>query len=948
MDGASITVRRVYEWSRLGLVDGWWAWAALVLIGLAIPALVTALYRRDAAAMPRGVRFALIASRLSAIAAAAVWLAGPVRRTERVAERPSEVAVLVDVSQSMTLPSEVESPAASAASAFGGADRFEVARRLVDSDSMEELGRRHRVTVYGIGEEESPQVLRREAEESVVVPDLAADSSEGTSVVAYLAAVVLAIGLVVGAASLGYGATGRSRWLPGLISVAAVTTLAGLAGVGGAYAVGSFDTGEPGDGSAAEGSVGSVDTAEVEPRVDRWDDVVAEASASRLGDGVAAVVRRHDPTTLAAVVLISDGQTTDGRSLASGVAEARRNEIGVVTVGLGSDREPSTVRIVDADVPRRVFPDDSFAVPVTLTAGGGGSRRVRVELVDAPENGGAASSSPAASDSQPPTSDSAGDVVASREVTLTADGTLRTVPMEVPPRPIGRRRLVVRLRPIDGPATGGGGHGPDTAPDGGGRVRSRYTVVSRRSRVLAIAGGPTREYRFVRNLLYRDPTVELDVWLQTGRDGISQDADRLLDAFPASAAELFDYDTVVMFDPDWSRIDAAGVDLLDRYLATQAGGLMLVAGPVYQPRWTSERGGAKTTAVAGLYPVVLSTGTPVSIGGRTGGDQPWPLDLTEEAANVPFLNFDIVPPSQPNEGGDVSNADAEDAAGPWGRFDGVYDFAATRGVKPGATTYATFSDPTAVISGRPPILLASQFYGAGRVLYQGTGEMWRLRGVDEDWFDAYWTAAVRWCGEGRLQRDGRRGVLLVDREKTDVGRPVEVRAVLLDDQFKPVVAPEVVADLLPPPDSGLPAAPLRLLADDSRPGSGTFVGRFNPTVEGEWSIRIGVGQDANREVLSREVRVRLPRTEIERRRRNDDALSAAAEMTEGRFFPIDGPDDLSAAGAFLAAIEPQPRTDVLPGSIDTDFNRRRNAAMLWFLVTALSMEWIIRRLHRLA
>ncbi len=72
--------------------------------------------------------------------------------------------------------------------------------------------------------------------------------------------------------------------------------------------------------------------------------------------------------------------------------------------------------------------------------------------------------------------------------------------------------------------------------------------------MLTIAGGPTREYQFVRNLLFRDASIELDTWLQTGKPGMSQDADRLLDEFPATAEALFEYDAIICFDPDWTQV----------------------------------------------------------------------------------------------------------------------------------------------------------------------------------------------------------------------------------------------------------------------------------------------------------------------------------------------------------------------------------------------------------
>ncbi len=127
---------------------------------------------------------------------------------------------------------------------------------------------------------------------------------------------------------------------------------------------------------------------------------------------------------------------------------------------------------------------------------------------------------------------------------------------------------------------------------------------------------------------------------------------------------------------------------------------------------------------------------------------------------------------------------------------GVYDYVDAKSAKAGAKVYAYFSDPTTEVGGSLPVYLASQFYGAGRVYFQGSGEMWRLRGESDAYFDNYYTKLVRWVSEGRLLRDSTRGVLLVDSSKAMVGDTITVRAVLTDEQFEPLDVPEVPAKLL--------------------------------------------------------------------------------------------------------------------------------------------------------
>ena len=65
-----------------------------------------------------------------------------------------------------------------------------------------------------------------------------------------------------------------------------------------------------------------------------------------------------------------------------------------------------------------------------------------------------------------------------------------------------------------------------------------------------------------------------------------------------------------------------------------------------------------------------------------------------------------------------------------GAFPGVFGCYAVKGPKPGAQVYGRYSDPEAGIAVERPVYFADHFYGAGRVFYMGSGELWRLRTFD--------------------------------------------------------------------------------------------------------------------------------------------------------------------------------------------------------------------------
>ncbi|MEM9826876.1 MAG: vWA domain-containing protein [Planctomycetota bacterium] len=923
----------IYEAARVTSLSGWWIWASMVLAIAMLLVISVRYYRRDVAEQTRPVRFSLIWLRVLTIFALIFFFFDLVRRTQRVVTRPSEVAVLVDTSQSMSLPSDATGRSES---------RIERVRTWFDSTPwLDELFQGHRVSVYTFGASPNPNLVSVNFDAQSGERDPSDDrQSPGDFGVtgtargfAVLGVLLIVAGILAAFISLFTGAASRatpaaSRRVAPWIAAAAILLPAGIGTLGGVAtlrsdrALGELVLGGATRTDSAGGSTGSeadapnrnaseTGDAEVgDPVVKDWEQVLEAAAAeSRIGDAIEATLARHDPATLAGIVVVTDGQGNGGTDVNAAIAASRRAEVALVPVGLGSNTSPTNVRLVDLDAPRRVYPGDRFAITAIVQGSGSAPMDVEVQLLDELDSG--------ASDAERLPE----QMIETRQVKIPADGTLKSIRFEMEPEQVGRRRLAIKLVPK-----------ADDQNDRDNSRDARYEVVARKLRVLALAGGPTREYRFVRNLLHRDPSIELDVLLQTGVKGISQDAARVLTTLPASAEEWFEYDAVILFDPDWTAIDLATIDLLDRYVASQSGGLILIAGPVYHPQWVRSRTDPRVPKIASFYPVTLSTGSPLAVAGRQGGSQPWPLDLTPEASRAEFLWIDEQP---------QSSLEA------WQQFSGVYDYVSVKQAKPGAKVYAYFSDPTTELGGTLPVFLASQFYGSGRTFFIASGELWRLRGEDEAYFDRFYTKLVRWVSEGRLLRDSNRGVFLVDNARAMVGDTINLRAVLTNDQFEPLDEPEVSVRVLAPVGApGKRELTLRPLEGEPRPG--TYGGQYTVRKEGSYEFLLAIGDALNEEELRQTVQVRLPTVEQERPRRNDELLTKMAKSTGGSLFVLDRPADIAWTKQVNDSIVPQPQTTVLPGTPDIDFSTRRNATLMCLIATMLSMEWVVRRLHKLA
>jgi hypothetical protein len=633
-----------------------------------------------------------------------------------------------------------------------------------------------------------------------------------------------------------------------------------------------------------------------------WETVLgATGTESRIGDALQSVLEQEQSSTLAAVLLLTDGRSNAGVDPQNVVSLAARQEVRIHPVGLGTDKNPTNVKILDMEAPKRVFPGDRFRITGLVQASGMLGTQVPVQLRRRP--GGGSNVGPT--------------IEEERTLTLEGDDAITSLAFEVTPREVGP--WIYELKVL-APTS------DSNAADN--QFESEVRVVEPNSTILILAGGPTREYQFVRNLLFREPTVQSHVFLQSSGPGVSQEAKQLLTEFPKTLAEMTKYDAVIAFDADWTKLTSEQIDVLETWVSQQAGGLIVVAGPVSTPKWAGNNGNGNRNAeiLRGMVPVIMNTrGARLVSIGRFESETAWPLTVASNALATDFLQV---------------GTSIEESRKAWERFRGVFSFYGCYEPKPAASVLLTFSDPTTFINTAPPIYLASQFYGSGRVVFQGGGELWRMREVGEQYFDTYYTKLVRWAGQGRLLRDSDRGMLLVDKEQAIVGEQVMVRAVLKDAQFQPLIQNEAIAKLLEP---GGRSTQLRLapLADPTQ--AGVYVGQYTTRKTGTYEVQLPIGSLAEQVLLTQQTIVRVPALEIQRPQRNDPLLSELASKTGGKYSL-----GLSGLDTIVSSIKPREQVNYLPNAPDNEFRQRLNALLMALIAGALSLEWLTRRLSRLA
>jgi hypothetical protein len=209
-------------------------------------------------------------------------------------------------------------------------------------------------------------------------------------------------------------------------------------------------------------------------------------------------------------------------------------------------------------------------------------------------------------------------------------------------------------------------------------------------------------------------------------------------------------------------------------------------------------------------------------------------------------------------------------------------------------------------------------------------------------------------------------MLIVDKEEALLGEQISVRAVLKDQQFRPLTQSTVTANLVDPNGR---ISPLTLNALPGTGQLGVYVGQFLLRQAGKYQIRLDtrIVPDA---VLSKQVVSRVPTLEIQRPKRNDSDLAMLSQRTGGHYyaglanaisgniFPVSVTSaqaqaqsaeiDDTASRSILDCILPRDQVTYLPGAPDRAFQERWMLVLLIAIAGALSLEWLVRRLSRLA
>ncbi len=210
--------------------------------------------------------------------------------------------------------------------------------------------------------------------------------------------------------------------------------------------------------------------------------------------------------------------------------------------------------------------------------------------------------------------------------------------------------------------------------------------------------------------------------------------------------DLASYDVVVAIDPDWTRLKTSTGANIGRWVEN-GGGLVILGGPLYTKRLA--RPGdhkAKLQPIIDVLPVVLKDIDTVET--VRNPDSPWKLDFTGATSDLEFLRLTEEPLDKVPFLGDWDAIYGTSTETESHYHNGFYSFYPVKKAAPGSQVLARFSDPKAKTDDNEqmPYFVISDPRSPKRVAWIGSSETWRLRQAKEAYHERFWTKLLRYAG----------------------------------------------------------------------------------------------------------------------------------------------------------------------------------------------------------
>jgi hypothetical protein len=638
--------------------------------------------------------------------------------------------------------------------------------------------------------------------------------------------------------------------------------------------------------SNAARPLAEIDTAEqVQPALEQLLKVEPAGSQTRLGDGVRQVLTELRGVPPTAILLLTDGETTDGEGLAKAAEFARTKNVPLYTVGLGDSEPTRDLELTDLLVDDVVFVDDNVRFAARLQGRGFAGQNVTVKLQRRPQG-----------------SKTAVEDVESVQVTVPPDGQAARVEITHKPKQTGDVDYIVSIDPL-----------PRELQTENNRIERTINVREEKLRVLLVDGEPRYEYRYLKSFLERDKTIDLSVVLQSSDPEYSEQDRVALPTFPAAKdgkEGLFNYDVVIFGDVDISLLSASQMQNLVEFVTLKGGGLLFIAGEHFNPL------SYKGTPLEPLLPILLAEARdPVaSAGVAIANFRP---ALTVEGRSHPIFRF---------------GQDDVTSNRIWAELPELNWYLEAPRKQPAAFVLATH--PSLVGSDGPLPLILYQFSGAGKTMMNNVDDTWRWRfRVGDRYFGRFWIQTIRFLARSKLLGQ-RQAEITTDRHRYQRAQPI-----LISVRFpNPGLAPATDQISVQVRKKG--QGPRKLTLKRSSGARNIYEGALPQATEGEYDVRYLPPPVLEGPLPTTSFRVDAPAGEFEEVRMNRPELLRAAETSQGTFHTPEVEPS--------ALLKELPVPQKVPLDTDPPIPLWNTPAMLALFLSLLILEWVLRKRKQMA
>lgn len=593
---------------------------------------------------------------------------------------------------------------------------------------------------------------------------------------------------------------------------------------------------------------------------------------------VQEILRDLQGQPVSAVVLLTDGRTTEGTLGSVGTAAAQQFHTPIFAVPLGQANEPLNVRIAEMTVPESTFVKDPVAVKLKLHVSGITlPTQLRVHLIHKLAGGGESELTHREITAPPGTSE------------LTAELIFR--PDKISKEKNERIDLEARIEPI----------GDELTLADNVAARST-TVMDAKITALYVEGYPRWEFRYLKNELIREKTVDVSTYLIAADDGFAQEGDIPITRFPENAEELGKYDVLLIGDVDPQFFSPNQMKLIVEWVR-KGGGIGFIAGWQFNP--DSYRG----TILEPLLPIIPDDPNAPAAG--RGDTAPFNLLLTQAGRESNLFRFFDDPDLNVKQ---IANNPP------------LYWYKPVLGLKGNAEVLARH--PTRTLGGEPAPLIVTGPYDAGQTYFSAVADTWRWRRyMGEPLYQSYWLQVCRLLYREKALGQSRRIQLLSDLSTVEVGAPVHLTAQVRDATLLAGLPPEITLQVSD--DAGHLLDPVTLRRGQK--AQEMYEGLLTPTSIGTFTLVLPTSLPV--ETTPLKLTVDPPRREFAQITSDLPTLTMLADHTEGKVVTLDNIQNLARLISDRSQI-------TMTTSADELWNKW---PALLLVVVLLTIEWLIRK-----